>query len=253
MTIIKFLNKLNINTYTIILIFLALLAGLFKEIIIISVIIIIHEFGHYYYLNKYKWNVNKIEIYPFGGITKIDEKLDMPLKEELIITLMGPIFQEILFLFVIILYKYNLLDKYYYNLFKNYNITILMFNLLPIIPLDGSKILNIFLNKLFNFRISYNINIFISVIFLSIFFIFFKNDSSYYLIIIFLIYQIIFYFKNRYIIFNRFILEKRLNKSNYIKYKKIDNIKGMYRNKRNLIKDDIGYITEYKYINKSRH
>ena len=250
MIIIKFLNKLHINTYTIILILLALLSGLFKEIITISTIIIIHEFGHFIALYKYKWNINKINIYPFGGITKLDEKIDKPLNEEFIITLLGPIFQELLFVFIMILYKYNIMNNYYYNLFKNYNISILIFNLLPIIPLDGSKIINIFLNKFFNFRMSYILNIIISIIFLTIFFFFFKSDSSYYLIIVFLIYQIIFYFKNRYIIFNRFILEKRLNKSNYIKYKKINSIKKMYRNKKNLIKDDIGYITEYKYINK---
>ena len=58
------------------------------------------------------------------------------------------------------------------------------------------------------------------------------------------------FIKNRYYIYNRFILEKKLKKSSYIKFKKVDNIKKMYRNKRNLIKDDYGYITEYRYINK---
>ncbi|MBQ9024483.1 MAG: hypothetical protein IJ105_04600 [Bacilli bacterium] len=250
MTIIKFLNKLHINTYTIILIFLAFLAGLFKEIIIISIIIIIHEFGHFYALNKYSWNVKRIDIFPFGGITKTDDKIDKPLKEELIISIMGPLFQEILFIIILIFYKYNIMDTYFYKLFKDYNITMLFFNLMPIIPLDGSKILNILLNKIFNFRISYILNIIISIIFLIVFAIIFKSDSSYYLIIVFLIYQILYSYKNRYIVYNRFILEKRLKKSNYIKYKKVNNVKKMYRNKRNLIKKDGSYITEYKYINK---
>ena len=45
-------------------------------------------------------------------------------------------------------------------------------------------------------------------------------------------------------------LEKKLKRSEYKKYKKVDNIKKMYRNKKNLIKLDGSYITEYKYINK---
>lgn len=249
MIIKKFLNKLNISTYTVFLIFLAFLAGLFKEIGIISVIIIIHEFGHFIMLSKYNWKVIEINIYPFGGVTKLDEKIDKPLKEELLVSLMGPIFQELLFLFIFVLYKNNFLNTYIYNVFKDYNITILIFNLLPIIPLDGSKILNIILNKIFNFRLSYILNIIISILFLSLFIYVFKNDSSYYLLIVFLIYQILYYYKNRYIIYNRFILEKKLNKSKYIKYKKVNNIKKMYRNKRNLIKDDY-YKTEYNYINK---
>ena len=249
MIIKKFLNKIHISYYTIILIFIALITGLFKEMCVISIIIIIHELGHFYMFYKYNWNISKINIYPFGGLVIIDDEIDKDLKEEFIITLFGPIFQEILFLIVFILYKSNCIDNYIYNLFKNYNLSILIFNLLPIMPLDGSKIVNILLNKIFNFRVSYILNILISCIFLIIFIYIFKNDSSYYLIITFLVYQLIYYYKNRYIIFNRFILEKRLKKSNYIKYKRINNIKNMYRNKKNLIKDNY-YKTEYNYMNK---
>ena len=231
---------------------LALLAGLIKEVIIISIIIIFHELGHFIMINKYKWNVKEIDIYPFGGIIILDEKIDKPLMQELLITFMGPIFQEVLFIIILFLFRYNIISEYIYNLFKNYNITILAFNLLPIIPLDGSKIFNVFLNKLFNFRVSYTLNILVSVIMLFLFFILFRKDSSYYLIIIFLVYQIYYCFKNRYFIFNKFILEKKLKKSNYIKYKKIDSPKKMFRNKRNLIKDNGSYKTEYIYINKSR-
>ena len=249
-TIKIFLNKIHINIYSIILIFLSLLGGLFKEIGIVSIIIIIHEFGHFIALKYYNWNVTKIDLYPFGGITHLDENIDKPLDEEFIITIMGPLFQEILFIIIYLCYKFHIIDDNIFNIFYNYNITILIFNLLPILPLDGSKIINIFLNKIFNFRLSYNINLYISILFLFIFVLIFKNDTSYYIIVIFLIYQIINYIKNKYFIFNRFILEKKLRKSNYIKYKKIDNYKKMYRNKRNLIKDNNSYITEYKYINK---
>lgn len=248
MIIKKFLNKLNISIYSIILVFLALLAGLFKEIVIISIILIIHEFGHYYYINKYNWNIKRINIYPFGGVCTLDDDIDKPLNEEFIVTISGPIFQEILFVFIILLHKKGYLDEYIYSLFKNYNFTILLFNLLPIIPLDGFKILNVFINKVFNFRLSYMINIFISIIFLNLFFIIFKSDSSYYLIITFLIYQIIYYYKNRYIIFNRFILERSLKRKEFKDYKKVNSIKKMYRNKRHFFKVNNSYITENKYM-----
>ena len=251
MIIKKFLNNINISTYTIFLVFLAFLSGLFKEIIVVFIIVIFHEFGHFICLIKYKWNIKKITIYPFGGITTLDEQIDKPLKEEFIITLFGPLMQEILFIIIIILYKFNLIDNYIFTLFKNYNFTILIFNLLPIHPLDGSKLLNVFINKIFNFRLSYFLNLIISIIFLSIFFIIFKNDTSYYIIIIFLIYQILYYYKNRYIIFNRFILEKRIRKNEYLDYKKINNIKKMYRNKKHLFKTNSRYLTEKEYI-KSR-
>ncbi len=251
MIIKKFLNSISISPYTIILIFLAFLAGLFKEIIVITIIIIFHEFGHFICLYKYKWNIKKIIIYPFGGITNIDDEIDKPLNEEFLITLFGPLFQEILFIIIFCLYLFHVIDEYIFILFKNYNFTILIFNLLPILPLDGSKLLNVFINKIFNFRLSYFLNIIISSISLLMFFTIFKNDTSYYIIIVFLLYQIIYYYKNRYIIFNRFILEKRLRNNKYIKYKKINNVKRMYRNKRHLFKTKDRYITEKEYI-KSR-
>ncbi len=251
MIIKKFLSKISFSSYTIILVFLAFLTGLFKEIIVISIIIIIHEFGHFIGIIRYKWNIKKVTIYPFGGIITLDDDIDKPLKEEFIITLSGPLFQELLFILIILLYQFNIINEYIYTLFKNYNFTILIFNLLPIYPLDGSKLLNVFINKIFNFRLSYFINIIISLLFLSVFFIIFKNDSSYYIIIVFLIYQIFYYYKNRYIVFNRFILEKALRKNKYIEYKKINNIKKMYRNKKHLFKKNNRYVTEKEYI-KSR-
>ena len=230
MNIKIFLNKIHINLYSIILVFLAFLGGLFKEISIVSIIIIIHEFGHFIVLKHYNWNITEIEIYPFGGITHIDDDIDKPLKEEFIITIMGSIFQEILFILIFFIYKLNIINLNTYELFKNYNFMILIFNLLPILPLDGSKILNTLLNKFLNFRLSYNLNIYISILFLLLFIYIFKNDTSYYIITIFLIYQIINYFKNKYYIFNRFLLEKKLRKSSYIKYKKIDNGGGIHNN-----------------------
>ena len=245
----KFLNKINISIYSIIIIFLSLISGLFKEFIVISIIILFHEFGHFIFLYKYDWNVKEIKIYPFGGVCLLNEKIDKPLKEEFVISIMGLIFQELLFLIIFILKNNNIINSYIYNLFKNYNLAILLFNLLPIIPLDGSKIFNVIVNKIFNFRVSYMINIVISIIFLSVFFINFKNDSSYYLIIIFLLFKIIYNYKNRYIIFNRFILEKKIYKNEYKNFKKIKDIKKMSRNKRHLIKTNNSYVTEKSYMN----
>ena len=80
--LVKFLNKINISVYSIIIIFLSLISGLFKEFIVISMIILFHEFGHFIFLYKYKWNIKEIKIYPFGGVCTLDEKIDKPLKEE---------------------------------------------------------------------------------------------------------------------------------------------------------------------------
>ena len=43
--------------------------------------------------------------------------------------------------------KYNFFNDYTISLFKSYHFSILFFNMLPIINLDGFKILNIILNS----------------------------------------------------------------------------------------------------------
>ena len=58
----------------------------------------------------------------------------------------------------------------------------------------------------------------------------------------------LFDYKNRYIIFNRFILEKKLYKNEYKDFKKIKSIKKMSRNKRHLIKTNNFYVTEKSYM-----
>lgn len=250
MIIKKFLNKIEINNYTLILIFLCLITGLFKEFIVIFSLIIVHEFGHYILMYKYKYNIDKIIIYPFGGITKFDDVIDKPLYEEFLITIAGPLIQYLFYLLILLLHNKYYITDYIYNLYKNYNYSILIFNLLPIIPLDGSKIVNIILNKLFNFRISYSFNIIISFLTLLIFIYFTKCDSSYFIILLFLIFQIIYSIKYRKIIYYKFLLEKRLYKNKYSKYKKINKINKMYRNKKHLIKDKNMYISENNYLKK---
>ena len=68
------------------------------------------------------------------------------------------------------------------------------------------------------------------------------------MIIAFLLYQIIIKIKYKNYIFNRFILEKKIYKNNYKKYKKIRNIKNMFRNKKHLIFLKNNYVTEKNFL-----
>ncbi len=233
MIIIDFFKDIKVSKYSYIIVLLSLLTGQIKELIGLLIIIITHEFGHYFMSKIFGWNIDKIYIYPFGGLIKYNEKIDKPFIQEFLITIMGPLNQIITYLIIVLLFKYNIINNYLYNIIKNYHYSILLFNLIPIIPLDGSKLLNIFLNKIFNFRLSYILLNIVSIIILI--FLIFNSNTSLLLVILFLIYKIYINLKNKSIIFNRFILEKYLyddyNKINYI-----DHIKDMKRNKKNIKK-----------------
>ena len=246
-SIIKsFFIKLYISKFTYIFIFLCFITGLIKELLSLSLIIIFHEFGHYLVSYLYKWNIKKIIIYPFGGLIKYEEVIDKPFIEEFLITISGPINQLLFFFLIYILYKNSLLTDHFYSIIYSYNKYILIFNLIPIIPLDGSKILNIFINKIFNFRLSYILLIYISIFIL---FFLFKYTNNIF-IMSYLLYEIINSLRYKNIVFNRFILEKYLYINNFKKIIKIDNINKMKRNKKYLLKYKNYYLNEKDYIKK---
>ena len=79
-----------------------------------------------------------------------------PLKEELMIALAGPGMQLMFYLF----FSNIVIDP----VFRHYHILMLLFNLLPVVPLDGSKIANILMNYHYPFLKSYRGMIGLSVI-----------------------------------------------------------------------------------------
>jgi stage IV sporulation protein FB len=89
----KIISKIKIHIFFYLVALIAVLTGLFKEFLVLTSIIVIHEIGHIVAAIYFKWNIDKIIILPFGGLTLFNEKINRPLNEELIILLFGPIFQ----------------------------------------------------------------------------------------------------------------------------------------------------------------
>ena len=75
--------------------FILLLSGHFKPYIMIMGITLFHELGHIIMGKIFKWEILKIVILPFGCITYFKIDLNVKLKEEFLVTIMGPIFQMI--------------------------------------------------------------------------------------------------------------------------------------------------------------
>ena len=173
---------------------------------------------------------------PFGGVTIFNEDLNRPIYEEFIILIMGPVFQ--------IVFSFFIIDYF------NYSLYILLFNMLPIYPLDGSKLLNIVLNKFLSFKISHLISIYVS--FLMIFLIIFKLnfDLIYIMIFSFILYRVFYEFKKHNYIFNKFLLERYINKYNFKKEKIVNSIKYMKRDYRHIFKVRNSYVTEREALKK---
>lgn len=245
------LGKLEFH-YTFLIIALGfVLTGHFINLIVFTSIIIIHELGHFISAILFKYKVSKIVIYPYGGITKLDTLINTNINKDLIISISGIIFQCTYFFIIYLIYNKGYIREYIYQLFCTYNYSMLFFNLLPIIPLDGSKILSYLTLKYFNFNLSNNILVFISLISITILLNSGTYKSSYGLVMAIgvLMKNIYYFYKNISLTYNRFLLERYLYRFNYKKKSIIKSKDKMYKNRYHFICKNGNIIDEKNYLN----
>ena len=113
----------------------------FKELLLLFCIVLIHELGHAFAAAHYNWRIKRIQLLPFGGVAELEEHGNKSLKEELVVVIAGPIQHVWMMLVGYMLFKAGWLNADLYYFFMWNNIIILAFNLLPIWPLDGGKVL----------------------------------------------------------------------------------------------------------------
>ncbi len=208
----ELLTKVKINPFFWIVIASAFITGYFKEMIMIFTIVFIHELGHAVTARFFKWTIYKIELLPFGGVAEVEDTSNKPFHEELIVILAGPV--QHLWMMVLSYYCIALpfWSTYDHQLFIWHNMMILLFNVLPILPLDGGRLLQL----LFMYRFPYaqaitvmrNVSLFFllvlcfiaSVIYLSL---------HLWMILIFLLIIHYLEWKQRYYTFMKFILGKQ--------------------------------------------
>ena len=124
------------------------LVGITSGIIII-VSILLHELAHSLVAQKYGLIVTEIELYIFGGVSKIEKEPETP-KSEIIIAAVGPLSSLVIgfvFLLIIFLSSSTLPAIIFVSLFYTgiSNISLGLFNLIPAFPIDGGRILRAFL------------------------------------------------------------------------------------------------------------
>ena len=223
------MNIFKIHFFTYIFIVVIIINGYFNKFIDITCIILIHELGHILAGLILKWKIDRIVLLPFGCLTIFNEKINRPLIEEFIIAVAGPIFQ--------IIYMFFLEDTYYAKI-------LLLFNLLPIYPLDGYKIYNIFLNNIFSFKLSHLISIYTSFIVLLLL----RNNLIVILVVSLLLLNIVKELLNHKYIFNKFILERKLYSFDFKKVKLVKSVKEFKRDYKHVIKEGNIYIKEREYL-----
>ena len=240
------LNKIYVHPSCYFLLLLFVFSSYFQVIIIISFLLFIHEIGHFLMASIFKYETKKIVFYPFGGVSYFNHFINIPLCNEILILVMGPIFQLLGFYFLInfSFFQNNI------TIVKNINYSILLFNLLPIYPLDGGKILNVFINYLIPYSKSFKISYIVSYSFIFILGLNFlyKPCLNLLLVIILLLVKVSLELKKYNYYLEKFYLERYLYKFKFKKTKIIRNSKMFWRDYYHLIKNDNKYLDEREFL-----
>lgn len=132
--------------------------GYLLEALTLFGIVFIHEMGHVVTAKGFGWRVREVQFLPFGGVAVVDELGTVPAYEELAVTLAGPLQHVWMIVLAVFMKTVNPSNLEWWDYFIQVNFMIGCFNLLPVLPLDGGKILKC----LFEYVISYNRSIWIS-------------------------------------------------------------------------------------------
>jgi stage IV sporulation protein FB len=167
------MNKTNsIQSFTIHPLFwlvslLSILNGSFKELMIVFFIVLCHEGGHVWMASRFGWEIQRLSLLPFGGEVQMDGFGRKPIKQEVLVILAGPFLNLVLLLLCIcihfILKSLNLNESTFIQLSYTINMGLLFFNLLPIYPLDGGRLMFTALSVVFPYLKALRVCLSISV------------------------------------------------------------------------------------------
>ncbi|NLM52025.1 MAG: CBS domain-containing protein [Firmicutes bacterium] len=126
-----------------VLVFVLLYYGYLSETLIIFSLVAAHEVVHLLVARMQGLEVGEVELFPFGGVAKIEDALELDPHVESVVSLAGPLFNFVLAAAGILLYAN--ISAWRQNevllFFIRSNLTLGLFNLLPALPLDGGRIL----------------------------------------------------------------------------------------------------------------
>jgi len=120
---------------------LSAITGRFLEVITLFGIVLIHEIGHAAMAKQFGWRLQEVLLTPFGGVAVTDEDGSIPAREEALVAAAGPAMNALMIGFAYLMNAAGIWSHAWTVFFAQANLTIMLFNLAPVLPLDGGKLL----------------------------------------------------------------------------------------------------------------
>ncbi|WP_421616878.1 M50 family metallopeptidase [Brevibacillus sp. TJ4] len=131
---------------------LAVLTGHFLEVLTLFVLVLIHEMGHVAIAKELGWTVSEVQLLPFGGVATMEEAYATDPLDEIVVSLAGPFVNVVMMGLSFLCWSTGIWTEEWARFFLVSNAIIAGFNLLPIWPLDGGRIVQAILCKCMPYR-----------------------------------------------------------------------------------------------------
>lgn len=136
--------RLKIHPLFLLLLFLSGWTGHYRSLLMVFFSVLIHELAHILTAFGFGYRTTAVELFPFGGVARIDYSLFSDPWAEGITALAGPVQSIIIALLVKVNQFFFSCPAFTGELFR-INLGLAFFNFLPLFPLDGGRILRAFL------------------------------------------------------------------------------------------------------------
>ncbi|MBM7691916.1 stage IV sporulation protein FB [Peribacillus deserti] len=213
----RLLTKIRIHSTFWLVLGIGVITAQFIPLCMLFFIVIIHELGHAIAAQFYSWRIKSIKLLPFGGALETEEHGNRGLKEDLIVALSGPAQHIWLCILGYALMQAQLITQDSFYQFFYMNAVIFLFNLLPIWPLDGGKVIFVLLSLKFPFLDAHRHTIAASTVIAGIGLLAFSflapNNLNMWVMVLFILFSLLMEWKQRHFVFVRFLLERHYGRN----------------------------------------
>ncbi len=144
--------RLKLNLLWVVFVFIWGAAGLLPQLAIVICSLAVHELAHILVARTLGIKMTEIELYPFGGVSRISEQLELEPFVERRLSLAGPSANLVLAALAVMLHNRGLCNRELLQFVIESNLVLAIFNLLPAMPLDGGRVLRSYLAPVMGYR-----------------------------------------------------------------------------------------------------
>lgn len=150
--IMRQLNRIYISPSILLILIFSICFQLIDELIVLFSLCLIHEIGHVLMSKIFKCHLKKFTMSIFGFSAEISDVEYLKFYQQILIYLAGPLTYFVSFFFLFIFKENEIINLYQYQKYMESNLTLALFNLIPLYPLDGGRIIDAIYKKYFPVR-----------------------------------------------------------------------------------------------------